>query len=67
MNSHTFGVQFIAQLVFLQLVLTSPLVPVRGLMLPIFTMALEKSAQKVAELVLYDLTRESVEPPLKSC
>lgn len=55
------------QLVFLQLVLIWPLVPVSGLRFPIFTMAFAKSVKNVVDLVLYVVTWESVEPPLKSC
>jgi hypothetical protein len=50
----------------LQLALIWPAVPVSGLMLPIFIMAVTKSAAKRAGLELYCVTSASCDPPLKS-
>lgn len=51
----------ISQLTFLQLVLISPLHPVRGLIFPIFTMDFAKSLKKVEDRLAYLFTRERVE------
>ena len=54
------------QLIFLQLVLICPLLPVRGLMLLILTIPLANALKNLALSVAYFFTRLSVELPLNS-
>jgi len=54
------------QLVLPQTLRISPLLPVNGLISPIFIIAAVKSELKLDGLLLYPRTMESVEPPLKS-
>ena len=64
MYTHTYTLLTNFQLIFLQLVLICPLLPVRGLMLLILTMPSAKALKNSALSVAYFFTRLLVELPI---